>query len=211
MEPEPEPQTLAAPAPAPEAGSNEAEAGSLQAAEARKAQGTVLFRAGDYAAAAAEYEAALSLVVVHPDGDAEASEQLLLSLRLNGAAACLKTDTPTEALAHCEAALALDASSSKALYRKGQALLALGQPAPARAALKEAYKLVPKDKQVIALLRSADTAAKRAKEEQRNRMSRALVGPQWLSQPDRIDICLTKTPLTCGVLGWPIGQYYHCH
>ena len=87
----------------------------LQAAEARKAQGTVLFRAGDYAAAAAEYEAALSLVVVHPDGDAEASEQLLLSLRLNGAAACLKTDTPTEALAHCEAALALDASGKDGL------------------------------------------------------------------------------------------------
>jgi tetratricopeptide (TPR) repeat protein len=147
--------------------------------ESKKAEGTVAFKAGDYVTAVEKYEVTLALAEEVRTGvddvTPEVAAQLLLSLRLNAAAARLKTGELVEALVHCDAALALDARSSKALYRKGQALLGLDQPSSARAALMAAYKLEPKNKPVIALLRKADAATNSAKAEQRS-MTRALGG-----------------------------------
>eukprot|EP01043_Picozoa_sp_COSAG02_P036439 COSAG02_NODE_2668_length_8293_cov_23.094825_4_plen_160_part_00 len=134
------------------------------------------FKNGEFSAAAVHYEAALSLVARRGEEKSEGTDvkTLVLALRLNCAAARLKTAQPSDALAHCEAALVLDPCNSKAMYRKGQALLELGHPVMARTTLTEAYKLA-KDKQVISLLRKADAAAKEAKAEKRRNILNAVV------------------------------------
>ena len=135
------------------------------AADRRKAEGTVAFKDGNFSMAAAHYEAALSLAARHGDEHVEDTEirQLVLALHLNLAAARLKMAEPTEALAQCDAALVVDPGNSKAMYRKGQALLKLGEPKDARVTLMAAHKLSPQDKQIISLLHKADAAAKQAK------------------------------------------------
>jgi tetratricopeptide (TPR) repeat protein len=184
----------------PDRPDEESEALLRTAAETRKAEGTAAFKAGEFASAAAHYEAALSFTGGVRAGMASGAdvdelcslyegiwgtpaevEQLVLSLRLNAAAARLKTSSPVEALAHCDAALALDKESNKALYRKGQALLALDEAGKARKVLMEAYTLEPKNKAVIALLRKTDAAAKSAKSAQRER-NKKMFGGSLLSE-----------------------------
>ena len=66
-----------------------------------------------------------------------------LSLRLNAANCALRAKRYDQALAHSEAAIKVDGSSTKALYRKGQALQGLGRKAEAEAAYIAVLKRVP--------------------------------------------------------------------
>jgi tetratricopeptide (TPR) repeat protein len=194
MEPEPQPHAEADISGRDSDVSSESGAAYV-AAERHKVEGTEAFKNGEFSRAAEHYEAALSLAAQCTDNaDVKA---LVLALRLNCAAARLKTADPADALPHCEAALVLDPCSSKALYRKGQALVELGEPALARAALMEAYKLAPRDKQVIALLRKADTAAKEAKAEKRRHLLRAVVSdPLPVSRLMYLHSCTRSFALT---------------
>ena len=68
-----------------------------------------------------------------PASEAEAWRGVQLSLRLNSAACALRAERHEQALEHSEAALALAPNSTKALYRRGQALRALGRLGEAEA------------------------------------------------------------------------------
>lgn len=177
---------------------------AFAAAERRKSEGTTAFKDGAFEDAAAHYQGALTLAASCTESaeNAVPKRLLLLSLRLNCAAALLKIGQPADALEHCEAALVLDQCSTKALYRKGQALLELAQPALARSTLMDAYKLAPKDKQIRVLLHKADVAAKEVKAKRQSRLFRALVSASPLPSEYRLATCAVceytqYTPLIC--------------
>jgi tetratricopeptide (TPR) repeat protein len=97
------------------------------------------FAAGEVSSACAEYERGQRLLRLVseaelPTDEAAAWRGMLLSLRLNGAACALRAERHEQALVHSEAALALAPNSTKALFRRGQALHALGRLREAEAA-----------------------------------------------------------------------------
>ena len=69
-----------------------------------------------------------------------------------------------------------DAGNVKALFRKGQGLMNTAAYREAKAALKEAYKLDPKNKQVISLLKKVDAQAKKDKAEEKKRLAKMMGG-----------------------------------
>lgn len=86
-----------------------------------------------------------------------------LSTCLNLAAARIKLGEPKEALEQCSKAVDIDASSVKALYRRGQASLMLGDIEAARSDLMDAAKREPQNKDVrkeLEKLKSQSTALK---------------------------------------------------
>jgi tetratricopeptide (TPR) repeat protein len=109
MEPEPQPHAEADISGRDSDVSSESGAAYV-AAERHKVEGTEAFKNGEFSRAAEHYEAALSLAAQCTDNaDVKA---LVLALRLNCAAARLKTADPADALPHCEAALVLDPCSA---------------------------------------------------------------------------------------------------
>ena len=119
------------------------------------------FKAGERAAACAEYERGWHLLRAFrvspraadaPADEAAAMGSLELALRLNSAACSLSDAKHAEALAHADAALALSPNSSKAHYRRGQALRGLGRVADAEGAFASVLAIEPRNKEAHAEL-----------------------------------------------------------
>ena len=123
--------------------------------------------AGERGAACAEYERGLTLISEHrasASAGAEAAplDALEVALRLNSAACAQSDGRHAEALAHADAALALSSNSTKAHYRKGQALRGLGRLAEAEAAFTAVLAIDPRNRQAhaeLTALAEASTAA----------------------------------------------------
>ena len=134
-----------------------------------RAQGNERYRAGDIAAAANEYQMALSfltddmLMQLFGDYLAEAEAEKLPA-HLNLAACFLAERRYREAVDQASRALSVDATSAKAYYRRGRARQALGQDDAARADLLEALRRSPGGEDAAALraLRELETEAMRA-------------------------------------------------
>jgi peptidylprolyl isomerase len=143
-----------------------------------KEDGTAAFKDGNFALAASKYTSGCKYVWenVYSDDEKAKAKDIKISLALNAAAAQLKTGAATDALANCEKVLGEDAANVKALFRKGQALMAKQQYKAAKAALKEVYKLDPKNKQAIKLLKQVDAKAKKDKDEEKKRMAKMMGG-----------------------------------
>lgn len=153
-------------------------------AEKLKDEGTAAFKAEDYRTAAAKYTQGLKYVSENDysddstDEEADAddakagSNDLLVSLALNAAAAQLKLGDNSDAMKNCEKVLKLEPKNVKALFRKGQALLGKSEFKEAKSTLKLAYKEDPTNKQVVALLKKVDAKAKQEKDEEKKRMAR---------------------------------------
>ena len=127
----------------------------LERAAALRAAGAERFKAGEHAAAAAEYRAAVSLFEPAPSGDAalsDAQRSVADGARhtclVNLAACELRLDRPYDALAACDRAVAIDETNAKAWYRRGQACMALSQFGAARKDLTRAAKLAPASREV---------------------------------------------------------------
>ena len=75
-----------------------------------------------------------------------------LALLLNGGACALKEARYEAALSQSDAALALSPTSAKALFRKGQALHALGRLAEAEAAFSSVIAAQPASREAHAKL-----------------------------------------------------------
>ena len=82
-----------------------------------------------------------------------------LALRQNSAACALREGRHDDALSHCDAALAISPSATKAHYRRAQALAGLNRLPEAEAALDATLRLEPANKAANQLL--TDVRARR--------------------------------------------------
>jgi len=73
--------------------------------------------------------------------DASEVRALMVKIHVNASLALAKMRRHAESIAHCDAALQLDATAVKALYRRGVALEALGRDEAALASLRDALEL----------------------------------------------------------------------
>ena len=118
-----------------------------------------LFSDGNYRHAAARYAKALMHCSKFFDLTPEEEEDVRatkLSLHLNMALAYLKLEKMDNAHRSCDEALALDAKSVKALYRRATVLYQKRKFDDAASDLKEAGALAPEDKAVKKLQRLVD-------------------------------------------------------
>ena len=124
-----------------------------------KATANELFGSGQHQQACAHYDLGRNALegVTSDEVSAEERhqlEELSLALHLNGAACALRTERHAEALTLCDAALVLSPKSTKARYRRGVALRALGREAEAEAAFAEVLKVEPRNREASEQLRS---------------------------------------------------------
>lgn len=100
----------------------------LEQSEIVKNKGTKYFKEGKFEIAVKQYKKIISFLQYESELEAEGKEKkntLLLAGYLNLAACYLKLDDYQEVIQNCEKALEIDPKSSKGLFRKGQAHLAL--------------------------------------------------------------------------------------
>ncbi|KAG2493946.1 hypothetical protein HYH03_007876 [Edaphochlamys debaryana] len=146
----------------------------LRAGEAIRVEGNDLFKAGKYGEAVARYSSALRYVgqagfqdpAVVSEEQAGKLEAAVISCLLNRAACRLKLAKPEAALTDALAVTEQAPDNVKALFRSGQARLALKDYPAAHADLKRAAELEPSDKGVAAELAKCKAAleAERKKE-----------------------------------------------
>ena len=140
-----------------------------------KERGNAHFKAKAFADAISQYMKALSLLQLHqaaaaaaveggeeeeeeedPERSAllrDAMKRTSLSCHLNLAACYIHTRAFALAIARSTAALTMDAHSVKALYRRAQASIALGDTVRAKSDLLAARQLEPQNASVLALVR----------------------------------------------------------
>ncbi|KAF0700461.1 Aste57867_8990 [Aphanomyces stellatus] len=123
----------------------------LKEAEASKANGTALFKAGKYAQANDAYlEGAKYTESDHESSDDEKSsmKDVQTVLYLNSAMACLKGEDYAGAASSASKALKNDKNNVKALYRRGVALMYSNDLDRAKEDLTSAAKLDPQNRDV---------------------------------------------------------------
>ena len=116
------------------------------------------FKAGDVSGACSDYERAFAMLE-GVSSEAKEKATLGLALRLNSANCALKTSSFAAALGHAEAAVAIDGTSAKAAFRRGQALQGLGRMAEAEAAYREVLHLDPSSLEASTKLQELMAAA----------------------------------------------------
>ena len=152
-----------------------------------KEQGNARFRAGDIKGAVGKYERAASYYPSDADlekgraygedvdGQKAAARATKLSCKLNLANCELKLGEWAKAEKAAADALEIDAGSVKALYRRGQARLQLGELDGAKADLMDAAKREPQNREVRKELESL-----KAKQAERKAEERAAFGGKLL-------------------------------
>ncbi|RUS87215.1 hypothetical protein EGW08_005055 [Elysia chlorotica] len=140
-------------------------------AQSYKAQGTELFKSGKTEAAFNRYSRAVKyLICIHElstvseTGVSDLAIEGAVSLKemralqcvcyLNLAACQAKVSNHPGVIGNCTAALALDSSSVKALYRRAVANIAQGEKEKAMTDLKRAQKLEPRNSAISSLLQT---------------------------------------------------------
>ena len=133
-----------------------------------KGEANKAFAAGDVEGACAQYERAIRILGLtegadgSSDGTREEAKALQLALRLNGANCALKAKRFERALAQADAALSLSPNSTKGLFRRGQALQALGRMGEAEVAYGAVTEAEPASREAhqrLAEVRSSLAAA----------------------------------------------------
>jgi tetratricopeptide (TPR) repeat protein len=123
---------------------SEIEEARLRSAMEKKTGGSEAFKGGDFYQAAIYYTQAMDL--------APGNIELLCTCLSNRAACNLKLGRLEEALDDANACLELDDKYTKAWFRKGMALHAMKNYAPAIESLAKAAQLEPKNKQIAEAL-----------------------------------------------------------
>jgi len=99
-----------------------------------------------------------------PSSLSDEDKQLAVALLSNSAMAKLKVGDPEGAIADCSRALTLDGANVKAVFRRGQGQLALGNHEEANASAARVLELDPENKQAEQLKRSVIEEKKKAKQ-----------------------------------------------
>mmetsp|Transcript_4911 Transcript_4911/g.10548 ORF Transcript_4911/g.10548 Transcript_4911/m.10548 type:complete len:375 (+) Transcript_4911:85-1209(+) len=137
----------------------------LSAAEAIRTQGNELFKQGNYQGAASKYNKALRYARIRTYGndnpeqiDEETqarAQQAEVACMLNRAACRLKMGMNEGAKEDCESVLEAEPNNVKAIFRKGQAMVALKDVPGGLVELKRAHNMEPDDKGILAALQHA--------------------------------------------------------
>ena len=151
---------------------------------AKKERGNVYFKRGELKEAIGRYEKSNTHAPTDKDWDKSEksaedraagvalARKTKLSCYLNIAASQLRLDDAAAAVTACTSALEIDAQNAKALYRRGQAQMALGEIGAAKTDLLAAARLDPKSREV----RNELEALKAKREEGRARDKAAFGG-----------------------------------
>ncbi|MCJ8733604.1 hypothetical protein PDJAM_G00225440 [Pangasius djambal] len=114
-----------------------------------KDKGTQYFKDGKYKQAVVQYKRIVSWLEHESSLQGEEEEKakaLRLAAHLNLAMCYLKLQEPSPALENCDKALELDASSEKALFRRGEALFVMKEFDRARGDFQRVVQLYPTNK-----------------------------------------------------------------
>ncbi|KAK4887688.1 hypothetical protein RN001_003959 [Aquatica leii] len=114
----------------------------VEQAKLYKEKGTKYFKSGKFGLATKMYKKVLSYVENKPECSDE-GKNLLLTSNLNLALCYIKLDDHFEAVNSATAAINIDPKSEKAFFRRGLALLALGEPEKATKDFAEVLNLEP--------------------------------------------------------------------
>ncbi|CAM8988811.1 unnamed protein product [Rhodiola kirilowii] len=123
----------------------------IQAAGQKKEEGNVLFKAGKYARASKRYEKAAKYIEYDTsfgEDEKKQAKALKVSCNLNNAACKLKLKEYKEAEKLCTKVLELESTNVKALYRRAQAYINLGDLDVAEFDIKKALELDPENRDV---------------------------------------------------------------
>lgn len=114
-----------------------------------KEKGTQYFKEGKFKQASVQYKRIVTWLE-HESGlqeeDEKKAKALRLAAHLNLAMCFLKLQEPNQALENCDKALELDASSEKALFRRGEALFGMKEFERARDDFQRVIQLYPANK-----------------------------------------------------------------
>uniref|UniRef100_A0A673C602 peptidylprolyl isomerase n=1 Tax=Sphaeramia orbicularis TaxID=375764 RepID=A0A673C602_9TELE len=114
-----------------------------------KEKGTQYFKEGKFKQASVQYKRIVTWLE-HETGlqeeDEKKAKALRLAAHLNLAMCFLKLQEPNQALENCDKALELDASSEKALFRRGEALFGMKEFERARDDFQRVIQLYPANK-----------------------------------------------------------------
>ena len=144
----------------------------VQDCEGQKAKGNESFVAGEYAQAILLYTLALDRAAELPDSDDGNSKKQLFPRHVvlsNRSTSFMKLGHHDKALKDATAAVNLEPTYVKGVFRKGLALHAMGRYQEAIAPLAAASKIEPKNKQIKQALQFAEV---RMHQEMRKRMDR---------------------------------------
>lgn len=123
----------------------------IQAAGLKKEEGNLLFKAGKYARASKRYEKAAKYIEYDSSFSEDEKKQakaLKVSCNLNNAACKLKLKEYKQAEKLCTKVLDIESSNVKALYRRAQAYINLGDLDVAELDIKKALELDPENRDV---------------------------------------------------------------
>ncbi|CAK9825555.1 FK506-binding protein 59 [Anthophora retusa] len=117
----------------------------IEQAKIYKEKGTNYFKANKYNLAIKMYKKVISFLDQYKEKEELETEKdsLMLAAHLNLALCYLKTDQNMEAKDECNKALKLSPQNEKALFRRGQAYLALASPEIALKDFQEVLKIEP--------------------------------------------------------------------
>ena len=142
-----------------------------KASEQLKAEGNVLFKSGQYSEASEKYTRAISNL----EGNTSAQATTLRRMcQVNNASCCLKLSKWDEADAMCTAVLKIEPANAKALYRRAQARLQVGNADGSVDDFRAALEASPGDATIQNALRDAETA----QAEQRKRVADAMAAQE---------------------------------
>lgn len=143
-----------------------------------KAEANELFSGGNFKFAAARYTKALShcakFVDLSPD-DQDEVNGVKLSLNLNLALMYIKLEKPEQALRVCNDALAIDETSTKALYRRASVFYEKKDWEGAYEDVEKAIAAAPDDKAIIKLKERIEAQKKRQKAKEK-KMAQKMFG-----------------------------------
>lgn len=136
----------------------------LQNGKKYKEEGNKVFKECDYAQASVHYTQAVDALTIHKnitldEEDVKECNDQLCATYSNRAACLLKLGDHENALIDTDACLAIDPNHTKAMFRKGLALHALGRYREACPVLGKALSLAPKDQSIKTALTFAERKA----------------------------------------------------
>ncbi|OQR83021.1 hsp70-like protein [Achlya hypogyna] len=141
-----------------------------------KDEGNELFRGGNVQHAAARYVKALThaskFFDLRPE-EADEVKAVKLSLYLNLAQCYLKMEAFAKAVSNCKDALDLDATNTKALYRRAIAYEKLKDYESAHRDITEAFRLTPDDRAVVVCHERLKVYMKKQAEKEKRMWSKA--------------------------------------